>query len=239
MIVLGPGLLRAAVAVPLATLVICYMVARPQPEYPTFFPSAIFSRGEPPRITASLGFGGISTPMMALLGAVRHLRDTQRCGAQHSLQWLRNGAFAGMLLGLQGAATIPYPVSRALHGFSAALFFVAAALDLLLQMPLQRRLSGVWLIAPRVLGVTLCAMSLVGQMLGSRPLMSFGELGFAVVYLGILGLEVRELEVLNVRLVIVGEDQHESPLNASLSSEVAQKEDCESGITDAKGGTLN
>eukprot|EP01052_Picozoa_sp_SAG31_P010757 SAG31_NODE_597_length_13674_cov_3.402947_18_plen_305_part_00 len=217
MIVIGPGLLWAAVALPLATLALSYAVARPVPEYPTFFPSAIFSRGEPPRIVASLGFGGLSMPFMVLLGVVRHLRDQQRCGEQRSWRWLRSGTFACVLLGLQGAASIPYPVNRPMHGFAAALFFVAAALDLLFQLPLQRQLSGAFLGAPRVLGVVLCILSVLGQLTGNRPLMSFGELGFAILYLGILALEVRELSSLRVELVLRENDVERAPLDAPLS----------------------
>ena len=57
-------------------------------------------------------------------------------------------------------------------------------------------------------------------MLGNHPLMSFGEL----VYLGVLGTEVRELELLRVQLVVVGEEESGSAsLTAPLSDEIAEE----------------
>jgi hypothetical protein len=198
--------LRAAVGLPLATLLVAYAVGRPA--WPTCHPSAVFDH-DPARVIASLGFA-LSGPSLALLGVLRHARD--RAAGDHIRAGLRGGLFAAAVAGLLGVTAVPWHVSRTLHTATAVIFFACAAADLVAQQrtavarrrrPAGGALSGRAHAASTVgrgLGLGLCATSLAGQAAQSHPLMSVGEVGFAVAYLAVLGLEVAELERLGLRL---------------------------------------
>ena len=196
---------RAGVALPLCTLVVCYLIK--QPQWPTIHPSAVFDYGVP-RVIASLGFS-VSAPFMTAFGAVRYVRDLAVNDNNQSI--LRGGTFFAVIVGLLGVAAVPWHVSHSLHTACAVTFFFAAALDIILQHiasrhRLARGASGgcceeVVVLAARWLALVLCFASVMGQVTQYHPLMGIGECGFAVMYLIVLGVEGWGLEQVSVQLV--------------------------------------
>eukprot|EP01047_Picozoa_sp_COSAG01_P026460 COSAG01_NODE_1707_length_9427_cov_12.173027_1_plen_230_part_00 len=215
--------LRTAVALPLATLCVTYLLKTPS--WPTIHPSAVFDHGTP-RVVATLGFS-MSAPFMACFGLVRYARDeVARDGEQRVLRAL---VFTVVVAGLLWVAAVPWHVSHAVHTASAITFFSAASLDLVVQHAAHQRRCA--LAAPgaatrmldddasllargalsrcpgpavvgaiRGLGLVLCLVSILGQVIQSHPMMGVGEVGFAVVYLLVLVIEERELESISVQL---------------------------------------
>ena len=196
-------LLRTAVALPLGTLVVCYAIK--QPQWPTIHPSAVFDY-DTPRVLATFGFS-LSAPFMAAFGAVRYVRDLVAADGEQSA--LRGGVFFCVVVGLLGVAAVPWHVSHPVHTAFAVTFFLAAALDIVLQhVAATRRRSAaggsdsceVPKAAARLLALMLCMASVGGQVTQNHPLMGVGECGFAVMYLTVLGIEERELERVGVQL---------------------------------------